>query len=107
LIIARLFTTNFTFEAAGETKEQARAVLISGLEAHGREYRAEPSWYLPYLGKGDEEVQYSTLEPGTCLRDRMTLVKPWSQVPLTAPKPRPGQSDDNAIAEDETANGCR
>ncbi len=33
--------------------------------------------------------------------------KPWAEVPLTAPTPRPGQSDEDAIAEDEIANGCR
>ncbi len=63
---ADLETRNFAFTAfSHKSEDDARELLLKGLEKHGREFNCLPGWYEDFL----EDVQVRKVETGTCYRD--------------------------------------
>lgn len=48
LTLASLDSSNFSFQAIGETKEQARKALIDGLHIHAQQYKIDRNWWVDY-----------------------------------------------------------
>lgn len=68
LYVASYESRSFTFTGAGTTPAEARAVLLSALQVHTRQYDLEPGWYYP-----DDIVEH-TLTAGAGYRDYERLV---------------------------------
>lgn len=62
---ATLETRNFCFEAYGDTDEQARRALISGLRDHGFRYHVGSDWWQAIA----DEITYDDIELGVAYRD--------------------------------------
>jgi hypothetical protein len=58
---------NFSFEAFAAQREDARAILLDGLRAHGEQYGCEPDWFMFGDADGVEVTEY---EIGKAYRDR-------------------------------------
>jgi hypothetical protein len=63
MIKATLETSNFTFEAYGQTTAHAVNALTRGLEAHAKQYSLAPAWY----DRANIQIQY--LDACKCYRD--------------------------------------
>jgi len=63
LTLATLDSTNFSFKALGENKEQARQTLINGLYIHAQQYKVERDWWVDY------GINYMPIEAGKAYRD--------------------------------------
>lgn len=68
--VAKYESTNFSFEAYGETELKARKALISGLKRHAEQYNCEPDWYCR------EDIWAYEVTAGSVLRDCEELSKP-------------------------------
>lgn len=70
--LAELETRNFSFQAAGRTREEALDALKAGWESHQQEYGpGVVSW--EEISWGDEEVQFIHMHLGKAYRDREEL----------------------------------
>jgi hypothetical protein len=63
LTIASLDSSNFSFQALGETKEQARQTLINGLHIHAEQYKIDRNWWVDY------GMNLEAIEVGKAYRD--------------------------------------
>lgn len=68
IYLASVDTRNFTFDAAGASRDEALAALRAVLEAHVRQYgaRVAPGWLFEVF----EDVQIRELVLGVGYRDR-------------------------------------
>ena len=69
LHLATLDSTNFSFKAFGENKEQARQTLIDGLYIHAQQYKIERDWWVDY------GINYELVKAGTAYRDYEAIPK--------------------------------
>jgi len=66
LYAADLETRNFAFTAfSHKSTDDARALLIKGLEKHGRDLNCLPDWYRDFI----DDIQVRKVETGACYRD--------------------------------------
>ena len=66
---ATLDTRNFSFEAFGETKDDAQRALVSGLREHGFRYDINADWWRALV----ECFAFRELTMGAAYRDREAL----------------------------------
>lgn len=65
MIKATLQTSNFTFEAYGQTTAHATNALKRGLDGHASQYGLEANWWQPL--EADIQTQY--FDTCKCYRD--------------------------------------
>jgi hypothetical protein len=62
---ATFISSNFTFEAFGETKQVAIASLELGLHRHAKQYDIDPDWWKEFSG----DLYTTEIHCGSCYRD--------------------------------------
>lgn len=65
VFVATLDTRNFTFLAAGPSRESALKAMTDGLAGHAVDAQIEPDWFAEYL----EDIRLHEVPAGRCLRD--------------------------------------
>ena len=60
-------SANFTFEAFGDTEEEARAFLLDGFTVHAKQYDCEPDWFFP------EDIRTGEIHARSVFRDYQQL----------------------------------
>lgn len=65
---AHFETRNFTFDAFGNTRREARAALRAGWATHQKQYHATLTWKELAC-----DVTVQAVRPGQCLRDMEKL----------------------------------
>jgi hypothetical protein len=76
MIWAQLETRNFTFDAFGKTREEARNVLETACFAHAKQYRVDAQYFLDLINDDDgANVRWTEFEVGRAYRDSQEIVR--------------------------------
>jgi hypothetical protein len=69
MIRAQLTTSNFTFEAYGQTTSHARNALVRGLEQHATQYNLPADWWKDF----GCDIAITWIQLNTAYRDNEVL----------------------------------
>ena len=68
LFLATMESRSFSFQALGETRQQALDALVKGLNAHTRQFNLDPDWYSV-----EDDLGCTALELRHAYRDYLKL----------------------------------